>query len=98
MHGDGEFDDPEIRAEVAAGRGDALDEESADLGGERCEFVRGKRAKVGRGVHTFECTHGLEVILHFRSSRVVADGVRVYVGGARRAYQERPDRIATASR
>ena len=43
---DRQLDDAEVRAEVAAGAGDVLDEEPADLGGELLELIEAQGVEI----------------------------------------------------
>ena len=59
MEGDRQLDDAERAAEVAAGRGDGLDDRLADLGGELFELGLGQAAEVGRAMKGREDGHGV---------------------------------------
>ena len=58
VEGDGQLDDAERRAEVAAGLGDGPDDRVADLHGERRELGLGQAAKVGGTVEFSESGQG----------------------------------------
>ena len=48
VHCEREFDDPQVRTEVAAGLRDLANEKLADLVGEGLEFLRGQCIEIAR--------------------------------------------------
>jgi hypothetical protein len=60
VQGQGEFDDTQVRTEVPTGAADRVDQEAADLGGERHDVLGGQRPQVGRGADTLEQTHAAQ--------------------------------------
>jgi len=56
MERQGQFYRPQIRCKMAAGTGNGLQEEGAELGGEYFQFFRGELFQVRRAVYGFKNT------------------------------------------
>ena len=74
VEGDGDLDDPERRAEVAAGDRDRRDDRLADLVGELLELGLVEAAQVGRSVEGREDRHRAESTPGVAASAVTAVG------------------------
>ncbi len=69
VEGDGQLDDPEVRAEVATGAGDLVDEELADLPGQGGQLGRRECLEVARTADPFQQAHRAYLLVALGSGR-----------------------------